>query len=104
MANGNGKSKRRKRILIFGGVFAGVVVAILIFVAAVDGSTNIDKSKLGEVKRETIDKNVVATGKVEPITKAEIKSKASGIVKRILVDAGISCRETFLLVRRKDGP
>src|SRR5438270_496788 len=66
-----------------------LLIAILRFVGwAVDGSTTIDKSKLGEVKRETIDKNVVATGKVEPITKAEIKSKASGIVKRILVDAG----------------
>ena len=88
MANGNGKNKRRKRIFIIGGAI-GLVIAILIFVGwAVDGNTAIDKSKLGEVKRETIDKNVVATGKVEPITKAEIKSKASGIVKRILVDAG----------------
>ena len=88
MANGNGKNKRRKRIFIIGGAI-GLVIAILIFVGwAVDGNAAIDKSKLGEVKRETIDKNVVATGKVEPITKAEIKSKASGIVKHLLVDAG----------------
>ena len=32
-------------------------------------------------------KSVVATGKVEPITKVEIKSKASGIVKKLYVDA-----------------
>jgi len=28
---------------------------------------------------------VVATGKIEPITKVEIKSKASGIVKKLYV-------------------
>jgi HlyD family secretion protein len=31
---------------------------------------------------------VVATGKIEPITKVEIKSKASGIVKKLYVEAG----------------
>jgi len=31
---------------------------------------------------------VVATGKIQPLSKAEIKSKASGIVKQIFVDYG----------------
>ena len=31
-------------------------------------------------------KSVVATGKVEPITKVEIKSKANGIIKVLHVD------------------
>ena len=88
MANGNGKNKKRKRLFLIGGVTTAAVAAILIFAAATRANTVIDASKLGDVKRETIDKNVVATGKVEPITKAEIKSKASGIVKKILVDAG----------------
>src|SRR5215472_557127 len=86
MANGNGKSKRKKRFLIIGGVSLAVVVAVLVFVAAVSGNNTIDKSKLADVKRETIAKNVVATGKVTPITKADIKSKASGIVQKLLVD------------------
>src|SRR5437660_9418803 len=88
MANGNGKNKKRKRLFLIGGCTTAAVAAILIFAAATRANTVIDASKLGDVKRETIDKNVVATGKVEPITKAEIKSKASGIVKKILVDAG----------------
>jgi HlyD family secretion protein len=33
-------------------------------------------------------KSVVATGKVTPIIKVEVKSKASGIVKKLLVDYG----------------
>src|ERR1051326_1522548 len=86
MANGNGKNKRRKRIFIIGGVILAAIVIIVSLVAAVGSTTTIDKSKLGEVKRETIDKNVVATGKVTPITKADIKSKASGIVQKLLVD------------------
>ena len=86
MANGNGKGKRKKRIFIVGGVTVAALLAVLIFAAAVSGNTTIDKSKLGEVKREPIDKNVVATGKITPITKAEIKSKASGIVQKLLVD------------------
>jgi HlyD family secretion protein len=31
---------------------------------------------------------VVATGKIEPLSKVEVKSKASGIVNRIMVEAG----------------
>ena len=42
-------------------------------------------------------KSVVATGKVEPITKVEIKSKASGIVKKLYVDAGDRVKKGQLL-------
>ena len=86
--NGNGKKKRRKRIII------GVVVAVIILVAAVAviaaarGGTKIDPSKLAKVEKGDLAKSVVATGKITPITKIEIKSKASGIVKRLAVDAG----------------
>jgi HlyD family secretion protein len=31
---------------------------------------------------------VVATGKIEPITKVEIKSKANGIIERLYVRGG----------------
>ena len=42
-------------------------------------------------------KSVVATGKVEPITKVEVKSKASGIVKKLLVDYGDKVKKGNLL-------
>ncbi len=42
-------------------------------------------------------KSVVATGKITPITKVEIKSKASGIVKRLYVDAGDRVKKGQLL-------
>jgi HlyD family secretion protein len=45
-----------------------------------------DSSSLVSVEKGTMVVSVVATGKVEPITKVEIKSKANGIIERLLTD------------------
>jgi HlyD family secretion protein len=45
-----------------------------------------DPASLVTVERGTMVVSVVATGKVEPITKVEIKSKANGIIERLLTD------------------
>ncbi|MEO5936393.1 MAG: efflux RND transporter periplasmic adaptor subunit, partial [Terriglobales bacterium] len=58
----------------------------------------IDPSKIGKVDQGDLAKSVVATGKIEPITKVEIKSKASGIVKRYLKDAGERVKTGDILV------
>jgi len=86
--NGNGKKKRRKRIIY--GLIAAVVVLVIAggLIAATSGGTKIDPSKLAKVERGDLAKSVVATGKIEPITKVEVKSKASGIVKKLYVDYG----------------
>ena len=49
-------------------------------------STGIDPSRIATVERGTMVRSVVATGKIEPITKVEIKSKANGIIERLLAD------------------
>src|SRR5450759_3650134 len=87
--NGNGKKKRRKRIIIYGSI-ADVLVLLVAggLIAAVNSGTKIDPSKLAKVEKGDLAKSVVATGKIEPITKVEIKSKASGIVKKLYVDYG----------------
>ncbi len=46
----------------------------------------VDASKLATVERGTMARSVVATGKIEPITKVEIKSKANGIIERLNID------------------
>ena len=86
--NGNGKKKRRK-LFIYGGIGVGIVLlgAVVVFAFA-SGGTKIDPSKLAKVEKGDLAKSVVATGKIEPITKVEIKSKASGIVKKLYVDYG----------------
>ena len=95
--NGNNKKKRRRRIIyICLGVFGFLAVAGVL-IAATRGGTKIDPSKLAKVEKGDLAKSVVATGKVEPITKVEIKSKASGIVKKLYIDAGDRVKKGQLL-------
>jgi len=95
--NVNGRKKRRKRIIIG----SSIVIVVLLLVGAVvafsHGTTKIDPSKLAKVERGDLAKSVVATGKVEPITKVEVKSKASGIVKKLYVDYGDRVKQGQLL-------
>ena len=58
----------------------------------------IPSEKLAKVEQGNIAKSVVATGKIEPLSKVEIKSKASGIIKYLYVNAGDTVREGQLLV------
>ncbi len=97
--NGNGKKKRKRRI-----IYASIAVVLVLLIvggliAATSGGTKIDPSKLAKVEKGDLAKSVVATGKVEPITKVEIKSKASGIVKKLLVDAGDRVKRGQLLAQ-----
>ena len=87
-ANGNHKKKRR-RLLVWVGIGLAIVLLIgIVAFAATRGGTKIDPSKLAKVEKGDLAKSVVATGKVTPIIKVEVKSKASGIVKKLLVDYG----------------
>ena len=87
MALGTGKKRNRKLYWIIGIVAAVVIIGAVVGFAK-SGGTKIDPSKLGKVEQGDLAKSVVATGKIEPITKVDIKSKASGIVKQLPVDAG----------------
>jgi len=76
----------RKRLYI-GVVLAVVVIgAVAGFVGFRGGSTEIDPSKVVTAEAGTMVKSVVATGKIEPTTKVEIKSKANGIIEALPVD------------------
>src|SRR4051795_13101166 len=76
---------RKRLYLVIGGV-AVVGAAAAGFVTIRGASVDIDPSKLAAVERGTMVRSVVATGKVEPITKIEIKSKANGIIKAMRVN------------------
>ena len=71
--------------------YAGVGI-VVVLVGAWGGSSffgasaSIPDSRLATVERGTIARSVVATGKIEPITKVEIKSKANGIIKILAVE------------------
>jgi len=95
--NGAAKKKRRRRIYI--GVGAGVLaLAVVGIVSASRSKTEIDPSKLATAEKGDIARSVVATGKIQPLTKVEVKSKASGIVEKLDADYGDTVREGQVLV------
>lgn len=98
--NGNNGKKKRRRLIIWGSVVAVIVLLIAVgVIVAKSGGTKIDPSKLAKVERGDLAKSVVATGKVTPITKVEVKSKASGIVKKLFVDYGDRVKAGQLLAQ-----
>ncbi len=79
--------KSRKRLWI------GLAVVLVILTGAatwglrvLNAAPKIDPTQLSKVETGDVAKSVVATGKVQPITEVEVKSKASGIVTRLDTD------------------
>ena len=97
--NGNvaARRKRRNRIIILAASVIALVLIVGVAAAFSHGTAKIDPSKLAKVEKGDLAKSVVATGKVEPITKVEVKSKASGIVKKLLVEYGDRVKQGQLL-------
>jgi HlyD family secretion protein len=96
MANNNHKKRRRWMI-------AGVILVVLIgcgfgIAAALRPNHQIDPSKLATIERGDLARSVVATGKIEPLAKVEVKSKASGIVEKIFADYGDHVKHGQVLV------
>jgi HlyD family secretion protein len=79
------KKNRRWWIWITLGIFVAVVGAAVALARMVSGSS-IDPNRIAKVTRGDVARSVVATGKIQPITKVEVKSKASGIVQKLFVD------------------
>ena len=97
--------RKKKRWWMWGSIAVVLLVAIVAAVKLAHGSgTKIDASRLAEASRSDIAKSVVATGKVEPITKVELKSKASGIVEKLLVDvnAKVTKGQTLAILDRQE--
>src|SRR5512139_425915 len=88
MANGNGNGRKKSRKKLFFGVGGIVLLAVFGLIAARRGGREIDPSRLASVEKGDLARSVVATGKIQPLTKVQIKSKASGIVKGLLVHYG----------------
>jgi HlyD family secretion protein len=87
-------SRKSKKFWIWLGIGAIVIllVAGLGLMHLVKGTT-IDPNKLAKVTRADVARSVVATGKIQPITKVEVKSKASGIVEKLYVDINNKVRK-----------
>jgi HlyD family secretion protein len=75
----------KKRLYVGFGVVALAAVAWGAS-AYLGPAPEIPESRLAIAERGTMVRSVVATGKIEPITKVEIKSKANGIIKVLPVE------------------
>jgi HlyD family secretion protein len=92
--------KNRRKIWLWTGLSVLVVAIVLgIAVAARGNTTKFEPSQLAKAERADIARSVVATGKVQPITKVEVKSKASGIVTRLDTDINAHVKQGQVLAQ-----
>jgi HlyD family secretion protein len=78
--------KRSRKLTLAGGLGAAALVGVWGLTSLNGAAAAPDDSRLATVELGTMTRSVVATGKIEPITKVEIKSKANGIIERLTVD------------------
>ena len=82
--------KKAKRRLFYGGSFTavGLLAGVYLLAGSASAGADFDPTSIATVERGTMTRSVVATGKIEPITKVEVKSKANGIIEALRVDVG----------------
>lgn len=86
MANRKGSTLLRVvTVFVVLGIAGGVY---FVFSSLFGGEPPIPAEKITPVKRGDLTRSVVATGKIEPVTKVEIKSKASGIIQYLYAKEG----------------
>ncbi|WP_158791913.1 efflux RND transporter periplasmic adaptor subunit [Granulicella sp. L60] len=79
--------KNKRKLWLWSGLAALIAIVVLaVAVTAHGNTTKFEPSQLAKAENGDIARSVVATGKVQPITKVEVKSKASGIVTNLNVD------------------
>jgi HlyD family secretion protein len=89
--------RNRKRTTYGFAALAVVMVALWGFSSLRGEGAEVDESRLVTVERGPMVRSVVATGKIEPITKVEIKSKANGLIEVLRVDVDAQVAEGDVL-------
>ncbi|MEW6736431.1 MAG: efflux RND transporter periplasmic adaptor subunit [Acidobacteriota bacterium] len=89
---------KRIRLVVLIVIGLGLVAtAFFGIAAALRPKKDIDPAKLATIERGPLARSVVATGKIEPLNKVDVKSKASGIVKKLFVDYGDQVKQGQIL-------
>src|SRR6266850_6476297 len=91
--------KRSRKSLVFVLLFS-IVAGMVVYGFSMKPRTKaeVDPYLLANVERGDLARSVVAIGRIEPVSKVEIKSKANGIIKEIKVDVGNLVSEGQVLV------
>jgi HlyD family secretion protein len=91
------KTKLRPKLLL---TVSGVVILLVVALVAVGALRKpkpIPSERIGTVERGDIARSVVARGKIEPLSRVEVKSKANGIITALLVEEGDPVKEGQVL-------
>jgi len=89
--------KGRRRLFVFGGIGVGLLLIVVAGTGAFSKRKPISPEKIVKPERGDIARSVVARGKIEPLSKVEVKSKANGIIQTLLADVGDSVKEGQIL-------
>ena len=82
------RKKSRKGLIVSAALLAVAGLAAFSLMRISGAKAEIDPSKIATASRGDLARSVVATGRIEPVSKVEIKSKANGIIKELKVNAG----------------
>jgi HlyD family secretion protein len=91
------RKKPRRWVLVAGLLVGILVLGVAGYSVLARPASTIDPSRLAAVERGDLTRSVVATGKIEPVSKVEIKSKANGIIKELRVQIGDTVNEGQVL-------
>lgn len=91
------KIKTRPKLLLIGIAALILLVLVLVMAAAMSKAKPIAPEKIVAAEKGDIARSVVARGKIEPLSKVDIKSKANGIIQALKVDVGDLVKEGQIL-------
>ena len=81
-------TRLRVKLVLAGSAVLLLLVGVVVFAGILGKAKPIPPEKIVTAERGDIARSVVARGKIEPLSKVEVKSKANGIIKALLVDVG----------------
>ena len=90
-------TKLRVKLVVAGSAVLLLLVGVVIVAGILGKAKPIPPEKIVTAERGDIARSVVARGKIEPLSKVEVKSKANGIIKALLVDVGDRVAEDQIL-------
>lgn len=94
----NGKRSQFRKFFIIAVAVSILALSYWVYASIFNRNTTIPDNKLAKISRGDLARSVVATGKIQPLAKIEIKSKASGIIKYLYADEGDTVKSGQILV------
>lgn len=92
----HGAKKRRKKIIVFGGIGALALVALFVFGRGDDEGLRFETR---EARRGDLEVTITATGKVQGVNTVEVGAEVSGRIIEVLVDHNSEVEAGQLLAR-----